>query len=91
MVAVVIGYALLGFGTLCTVGNWELTVRWLRTRKSGSMIPLGGPLVLAGCALVPAIGWRIGLGAFALDPMMACLIAWPGYLVWRWFRDRPRG
>jgi len=23
------------------------------------MVPLGGPLAFAGCALVPAIGWRV--------------------------------
>lgn len=92
MASWVAGCALLGLGGVFLLANWMVLVECLRKRGHISMIPLGGPLAFAGCAVVPAIGWRLGLVSLALDPWMVAMAAWPivatAQLVWRRVRGR---
>jgi hypothetical protein len=71
----VAGYILLGLGALISVGNWGLMLRWYIARKYGSMVPfIGGLASFAGCALSPAIGWKLGLLGLVVDPGCALLM-----------------
>jgi hypothetical protein len=70
----IVAWIVLAFGALNILGNLGLLVRCLATGKGGSLIPLlGGVFAFAGCALLPMIGWRLGLLAFAIDPGCAWL------------------
>ena len=79
---------LLGLGGLICVANWMIVVQWLWTRRHISMLPLvGGMFAAAGCALVPALGWKAGVVALAIDPGGALmLVAVPVDAVWRRLR-----
>jgi hypothetical protein len=80
----VIGCALLGLGGLLWVANWTIVVLWLRTREHISMLPVfGGVLACAGCALVPALGWKAGLVALASDPGTLVVGAFLAHEAWR--------
>ena len=80
------GWILLGLGALAIAGYWAAVA----TSPPGhgvSSIPLvGGGLVFAGCALVPQIGWKLGLIAIAIDPGCWFPIALPI----SWLVDRSR-
>ncbi len=84
-----VGLALVAVGALFCVANWVMAIRYYRTGKGSSMVPLGGPLALAGCALVPAVGSKIGLLALAADPLMLAIVA--AGPRWAWRRARRTG
>jgi hypothetical protein len=80
----VIGCALLGLGGLLWVANWMIVVQCLRTRWHISLLPLfGGLFAFAGCASVPAIGWKLGLVALASDPGTLVVGAFLVHEAWR--------
>ena len=76
----VVGYLLLVLGGVATLGNWSIIV-WAiiaRPARSSSLVPIvGGLFGFVGCALIPALGWKLGVLAFALDPCTWLLLAWP--------------
>ena len=52
-----------------------MMLRWYIARKRSSMVPfIGGLLSFAGCALLPAVGWKLGLLGLVVDPGCALLI-----------------
>jgi hypothetical protein len=64
-----IACAILGLGALVIVANWSLAANVLVKKKGTSPVPLfGGLLAFVGCALLPVIGWKLGLIAFVVDP-----------------------
>lgn len=72
--------ALLGFGALTALANWQMLVRARRTKRHTSLILLfGACFTFLGYSLLPAIGWRLGLIAFAIDPG-GWIVAWP--IIW---------
>jgi len=65
----VAGYFILGFGLLLVLLNWSMPVASAITKRHHSMVPpLGGLLCFVGCALAPALSWKLGLALFVLDP-----------------------
>ena len=73
-------FVLLGLGAFVTLANWSFVVNTLITKKSSSFVLLaGGVLTFVGCALLPAVGWKLGLFALVIDP--GCwILAFP--IVW---------
>ena len=64
------GILLLILGGLFIVGNLSGLVYVAITRSSTSLLPpFGACLAFAGAAMLPAIGWKLGLLAFVLDPI----------------------
>ena len=66
-------------GVTCALGNWFTIAAWVTRRRSGSMIPLLGTLVLgAALAAVPTnvVGRRMMLGVL-LDPWPLTIALWP--------------
>ena len=75
---------LLAFGALNIIGNLGLVVRCCVIGKGASLVPLiGGVFAFAGCALLPMIGWHVGLLAVAIDPGCAWLAVWVIGVLWR--------
>ncbi|HEY5920142.1 MAG TPA: hypothetical protein VIV11_00670 [Kofleriaceae bacterium] len=74
----IVAYVLLGLGGFFTLCNWLVVVSSASSGRGHSFGPfLGGLLAFAGCALLPAIGWKLGLLAFVVDPgcwVLPCLI-----------------
>ena len=81
----VVGIVLLALGGFLVLGNWVCLAEAWRSRKHVSLIPfIGALLAFAGAALVPPIGWKLGLLAFALDPTWSL---WATYGTW-WLARR---
>jgi hypothetical protein len=76
----VAGYVLVAIAGLVTLGNLSVIAHVViaRPARGSSFVPLiGGSFGFAGCALVPSLGWDVGLIAVALDPFTWALVTWP--------------
>ncbi len=80
MLATIVGYVLLVLGGIGMLCNWSIIVTAVITRppRGGSLVPIvGGLFAFVGCALIPALGWKLGLLALVLDPFTWLMLAWP--------------
>jgi hypothetical protein len=84
MGAAIAGWVLLGLGALSIASYW-LSVASRRPDEGVSAVPLlGGGLAFGGCALIPAIGWKLGQFAFVVDPGCWFPVALPiGWMIRR--------
>jgi len=86
-----VGYALLVVGGLHAFCNCTSVVEMRRSNRYASLVPVvGGVLLFAGAALVPAIGWKLGLLGFVVDPGCLFLILHCLFVVARAVRHRRR-
>lgn len=84
---------LVAFGALPTLGNWDVLVRGMLLRRSGSTIPvIGGICILLGLLAcpVPAVSkwWYLGLIVDPTIPLYAVFIPWwAATSLVKWFRQ----
>jgi formate hydrogenlyase subunit 3/multisubunit Na+/H+ antiporter MnhD subunit len=88
--ASIIGVVLCVLAALVALGNVALIVRFARTRKAGSLVPLFG-------GLFGAVGIVLVLGRFSwlallalLEPGMLSVLLLPAYLLREAYRRRKR-
>ncbi|MGE3457011.1 MAG: hypothetical protein AB7O24_18010 [Kofleriaceae bacterium] len=79
---IVAGWILLAFGALLSTLTWVCVVNRYMAGSGSSVVPLfGGVFGFVGCALVPAIGWKLGVLAIAVDPGCGLLLV-AGPILW---------
>ncbi|MGE3456897.1 MAG: hypothetical protein AB7O24_17435 [Kofleriaceae bacterium] len=72
----------MGPGALVSVLNWILAVSRFIAGSGSSVVPVFGAVIgFVGCALVSAIGWKLGLVALVLDPGCAAGL-WVAPVLW---------
>ncbi|MFN0252734.1 MAG: hypothetical protein ACKV2T_38020 [Kofleriaceae bacterium] len=77
----VLAWVFFAVGAFVVLGNWLSFAHAVVTKKGTSFVPfIGGIPVLVGCALHPAIDWKLGLIALAVDPGCWVVFAFP--VVW---------
>ncbi|HEY5920143.1 MAG TPA: hypothetical protein VIV11_00675 [Kofleriaceae bacterium] len=80
-----LGITLLVLGGLCIIGYWAAVLTAAEGQYVSPIPLICGGLAFAGCALIPAIGWKLGLLALLIDPGCWCipwLIVWGLRYVW---------
>jgi hypothetical protein len=69
---IIIGCLLLAFGALLLLGHLSNVIYLLVRRPEHGcsfLPPFGAPLAFLGATCIPCIGWKLGLVAFALEPL----------------------